>query len=78
METEIEVGQVWKEHKKHHQGLAIVKYVGAKHICYYFDIQRDVIFDRKIMLNSSSSEICCEIDEFTERYVDTKFRYELQ
>ena len=73
----IAVGQVWKESKERHTGLAIVKYVGAKHICYYFDIERDVIFDRKIAIDSPSSELMVTKEEFLGRYVDTKFRYEL-
>lgn len=73
----IAVGQVWKESKKNHNGLAIVKYVGARYICYYFDIERDVIFDRKIALDSSNSESCVTKEEFLSRYIDTSFRYEL-
>ena len=75
----IEAGQIWIESDKTKgEAFGIIKYVGAKHLIYYFGLGYDELFKRNFNFNSKSYELSIEKDKFLERYSPTKFSYQIQ
>lgn len=72
------VGQVWKGSKHNDMNFAVIKYVGAKHVIYYFGVDSEEAITKDLRLNSKSSELSDEIEKFLERYSPTKFSYQIQ